>query len=314
MLQPSFLALAHNKKRLKSEKFLDVMNNIISWDDFIKIIEPHYQENILGRKKKDLKLMLKIYFLQQWYNLSDPGTEEAIYDRNSFQKFLGIDLLSSDIPDETTILNFRHLLEEHELQKEMFEAINRTLTEKGLIMKTGTTVDATIIEASSNLKNREKQRDPEMAPTRKGPHWHYGMKVHIGTDNRNGLVHTMKATPANISDHDVYEYLLTGQEKSIFGDKGYFSIKRKQVMRKNGIFCGILDKGTRNHKLTNKQKRKNSKLSAVRCGVEHIFKIVKDQWGHARVRYHGLFKNAMQMYILFGLANIYKVRKKLCIG
>ena len=194
--QASFYSLAHSKK-LKSERFLDEMTKVIPWDDICQLIQPHYRESEIGRKKTDLLLLLKIHFLQQWFNLSDPAVEEWIYDRISFQKFLNIDLMDG-VPDETTILNFRHLLEEHELPEKIFELVNGLLESAGLILKEGTIVDATIIAAPSSTKNKEKKRDPEMSSTKKNNNYHFGMKAHIGVDTKNGLVHSLEATTATV--------------------------------------------------------------------------------------------------------------------
>ncbi len=308
MQQPSFLALAHEKK-LKCERFLDEMNTIIPWENFMAEIKPFYEEKELGRTKTNLKMLLKIYFLQQWYALSDPGAEEAIYDRNSFQKFLDIDLLADRVPDESTILHFRHLLEKHELQKKFFEVVQKVLAHKGLIMREGTILDATIIAAPSSNKNKEKKRDPEMSSTKKHNNWFFGMKAHIGVDSRSGLVHSLEGTTTKIHDKDVA--LFHGQEKSKFGDKGYVKDEDKKNARAQGIFWGVLDKGKRNHALSSSQKKRNRKLSSIRAKVEHPFQVIKCQWKYTKVRYRGLQKNTLQLFTLFSLVNLFKVRKKL---
>jgi IS5 family transposase len=308
-MQKSFLAIAQMKKQLKCERFLNEMNTVIPWSKFIDEIKPFYTEKELGRKRTDLKMLLKIYFLQQWYNLSDPGAEEAIYDRNSFQKFLEIDLLSSNVPDETTILNFRHLLEKHQLPTKLFEKVNELLFSKGLIMKEGTSVDATIIAAPSSTKNQKKERDSEMKSTKKGSNYHFGMKAHIGVESKNGFVHSLKTTSANVHDKAVMEDLLHGEEKIVLGDKGYYKEEDKNLMREKGIYCGIMDKAKRGKKLSNKQKKRNRKLASIRGTVEFPFKVLKDQWNYKKVRYKGLFKNTMQLYTLFSLINLYRARK-----
>lgn len=307
----SFLALAQNKKTLKCEKFLKEMKQVIPWDELLEEIKPYYPINEVGRNKTELELLLKIYFLQQWYNLSDPGAEEAIYDRNSFQKFLDIDLISSNIPDETTILNFRHLLEENKLPERFLEIVNQILEQKGYIMREGTIVDATIIKASSSTKNQDKKRDPEMKSTKKGNNYHFGMKAHIGVDTKNGIIHTLQTTPANISDRDEFYNLLHGEEKIILGDKGYCNQKDKTYFRNQKVFFGILDKAKPKHKLSNKQERRNKKLSIIRSKVEFPFRVIKCQFHYTKIRYKGLFKNTMQLNTLFALSNIYIVRKKL---
>ena len=307
----SFLSLALNKKKLKCERFLDEMDQVIPWYKLINKVEKHYKEKKTGRNRKETKLMLKIYFLQQWYNLSDPGAEEAIYDRNSFQKFLKIDLLSDSVPDETTILNFRHLLEENNIQEKFFKIMNKVLEKNNLIIKEGTIMDATIITAPTSTKNEDKKRDEEMSSTKKGNNWYFGMKAHIGVDHKSGIVHSIEATTAKIHDKEMQDDLLHGEEKAIFGDKGYYKEEDKREMREKEIFCGILDKAKRNHPLSNKQERRNKKLSSVRAKVEHPFQVIKCQWGYRKVRYKGLLKNTMQLNVLFGLANLYMNRKKL---
>jgi transposase, IS5 family len=309
--QNSFLSLAQNKKKLKCEKFLDEMNKAIPWKELINEIKPYYKKSKVGRNKTDLELLLRIYFLQQWYNLSDPGVEEAIYDRNSFQKFLGIDLLSSNIPDETTILNFRHLLEKNKIQEKFFSLVTQILTEKEMILKKGTIVDATIITAPSSTKNKDKKRDEEMKSTKKGDTWHFGMKTHIGVDESSGLVHSIQNTSANIADITVMNELFHGKEKAKFGDKAYAKKEDKREARKKGIFYGILDKAVKGKKLSNKQEKRNSKLSSIRAKVEHPFRVLKCQWGYRKVKYKGLEKNSLNLYTLFSLINIYMARKSL---
>lgn len=307
--QNSFLALVQQQKRLRKEKFLEEMEKVIPWEEFCEAITPYYMEKTMGRKKMEMTMMLKIYFLQQWYNLSDPAAEEEIYDRNSFQKFLGIDLLSQKAPDETTILNFRHLLEEHELQKRFFEAVKERLERAGLLMKEGTIVDATIISAPSSTKNQKKERDPEMHQIKKGNQWYFGMKGHIGVDAQSGLVHHIQTTSANVSDNTMMEQLLHGDERALFGDKGYADKKVKRRARNGEFFYGILDKGSPRRKISSSQRKRNRKLSSVRSKVEHPFQVIKCQWLYTKVRYKGLFKNTMQLFSLFALVNLFRVRK-----
>jgi len=310
MYQSSFLALSHSKK-LRCEKFLDEMKKVIPWDAFLKEINTYYDEKTVGRKKKDALLMLKIYFLQQWYNLSDPGAEEAIYDRNSFQKFLQIDLLADVPPDETTILNFRHLLEKHQLQRRFFPIVKDIMEEKGFILKKGTTVDATIIEAPSSTKNKDKRRDSDMSSTKKHGQWYFGMKAHIGTDTDTGVIHSLQTSTAKVHDKDKFDELMHGREKAKFGDKGYYDEDLKKTARENGIYWGILDKGKRNNPLSASQKKSNRKLSSIRSKVEFPFNVIKCQWHYTKVRYRGLVKNTLNLFTLFSLTNLYMMRKKL---
>ena len=307
--QASFLSIAHQKK-LRCEKFLDEMEQVMPWGQMLGAIAPFYVEKAVGRKHKELKMMLKIYFLQQWYDLSDPGMEEAIYDRNSFQKFLEIDLLGDNVPDETTILNFRHLLEEHELQEQFLVIVNDMLAKRGITVKHGTITDATIIAAPPSTKNKEKKRDPEMHQTKKGNQWYFGMKAHIGTDTK-GFVHTLEVTKASVHDGEVQNSLYHGEEKAKFGDSAYQSKEKKQKARAAKIYWGVADKGTRNHPLSSSQKKRNHKTSGVRSFVEHPFQVIKCQWHHRKVRYRGLRKNGLQFTSLFALCNLYRARKML---
>lgn len=316
MKQCTFLSLAHQKK-LRCEKFLDEMEAVIPWSQILSKIDYRYyknQDKEAGRNKYDLKLMLKIYCLQQWYNLSDPGMEEAIYDRNSFQKFLGLDLLGDKVPDETTILNFRRFLEEEKLQRKIFNLIREILEGKGYIMKTGSIVDASIIAAPMSTKNDKKTRDSDMSFTVKNNNLHFGMKLHCGVDADSGLIHHMETTTAKTHDKVMMNELFYGKEKRKFGDKGYYSEADKRSARANGIFWGILDKGKRGHKLSGSQRKRNKKLASIRAKVEHPFRVIKDLWCHRKVRYKGLVKNAGQMFMLCALANLFMVRQKLLVA
>ena len=309
--QNSFLALAQGQKQLRKEKFLEEMEQVIPWEKFGKAIEPYYEEKKTGRKKMEMTMMLKIYFLQQWYNLSDPAVEEEVYDRGSFQKFLGIDLLSQKTPDETTILNFRHLLEEHKLPQQFLAVVNEILEKRGLLMKGGSIVDATIIAAPSSTKNKEQKRDPEMSSTKKGNQWYFGMKAHIGVDAQSGLVHHLETTAAKTNDRVPFQQLLHGKEKILFGDKAYGKQEDKRHARATGILWAISDRGTPGHRLSSSQRKRNKKFSRVRAKVEHPFQVMKCQWQFTKVRYRGLFKNTMQLFTLFSLVNLFRMRKRL---
>lgn len=311
-VQPSFLSLVQHKQ-LRREKFLSEMDRVIPWNRLIDAIRPYYYDNEVGRPAKDLTMMLKIYFLQQWYNLSDPMMEEEICDKISFQTFLGIDLLSDAVPDETTILNFRHLLEEHRLQETFLEIVNVLLTEKGFLMRKGTIVDATLIAAPSSTKNKEKKRDPEMRQTKKGNQWYFGMKGHIGVDADSGVVHSVAGTSANVHDRVMLHTLLHGEERAIFGDQGYACDADKDVCRKSDghIHWFVNDRARRNHPLSHGQRKKNRKRSSIRSKVEHPFHIIKNLWHHRKVRYRGIAKNTLQLHALFALANLYMKRRQL---
>lgn len=307
--QASFLSIAHTKK-LRCERFLDEMERVMPWEEFARTVEPYYPTHDTGRKRKELRMMLKILCLQQWYNLSDPAMEEAIYDRCSFQKFLEVDLLSDTVPDETTICKFRHLLEENGLQEAFFEMVSGMLMQKGIIVKEGTIVDATIIPAPSSTKNAEGKRDPEMSSTKKGQKWFFGMKAHIGADVR-GFVHTILGTTAKVHDSVVFSQLLHGEEHAVFGDKAYAKDERKKAARAAGVYWGVTDRARRGQALSSSQRKRNRQTSSVRSFVEHPFGILKCQWKYAKVRYRGLRKNIAHLHLLFALANLYRARKLL---
>lgn len=314
MSQLSFLSIAQYRKTLRCEKFLNQMDKVVPWKKLCAIIKPYHEQPKTGRKPIAIERKLRIICLQQWYCLSDPGVEDAIYDRNSFQKFLSIDILTESVPDETTICNFRNLLQHHGLFEKILSAINKHLEQKGLLMKEGTAVDATLITAPSSTKNQSGKRDPEMSSTRKNGKWHFGMKAHVGVDQKSGLVHSLSTTTAKIHDTRQFDNLLHGEEKAILGDKGYFNSSRKQDLRKQGIFCGILDKASRYTSLSSSQKKRNRKLSSARAIVEHPFQVIKCQWNYRKTRYRGLAKNTGQLHLLFGLYNLFRVRKKLLLN
>lgn len=257
--------------------------------------------------------MLKIYFLQQFYELWDLAMEEAIYDRISFQEFLWIDILSTKVPDETTILNFRHFLEENKLQDVLFEEVLSLLKEKGLFFTRGTIVDASIIKASSHTKNKERKRDEEMSSTKKNNNFYFWMKTHIWVDADSGIVHTVICTTAKESDISQTEKLLHWEEKAVFWDKAYNKKEDKKKARKKWIFYWMTNKATKSKKLSTKQKKRNKQLSSVRSKVEHPFRILKCQFNHTKVRFKWLKKNWFVMKIKMALWNIYLMRKKLLL-
>lgn len=312
MSQLSFASLTPKKKsQLRAEKFLEEMSAVVPWKRISDLIKPHYYDNTTGRPAYKLSLMVKIYCLQQWYNLGDLAMEEAIYDRRSFSDFLAIDLMNDRIPDETTILNFRHLLEEKHLPEKIFRLLTSYLESRGLIMKEGTIVDATIINSPSSTKNKEKKRDPEMSSTKKNNNYHFGMKAHIGVDSTSGLVHSCEITTAKVADKQMFADLLHGKEKAVFGDKGYVSKEDKHYARDAEIYWGVLDRRGPHKELSTKQKKRNQKLSKIRSKVEHPFRVIKQLWGHRKTRYRGLAKNRHQFYMLFGLCNIYMSRNRI---
>ena len=308
--QQTFAGLAwQNKgKKTRRERFLAEMDGIMPWRQLLELIEPHYPKAGKGRPPLGLEKMLRIYFLQIWFNLSDPGAEEAIYDSESMRRFARIELSEDTIPDETTILNFRHLLEEHELTRAMFERINGLLEGKGLLLRSGTIVDATIIAAPSSTKNGTESRDPEMKQTRKGKNWHFGMKVHVGTDKR-GVVHSLTVTHAATADITQMNGLLHGQERTVFGDQAYWKKADRQRFRAAGVRYRVNRRGTKQRPLTDHQKKINQSRSRHRARGEHAFRIVKQLWGFTKVRYRGIAKNAVRALISFALANLYLMRK-----
>lgn len=300
-------------KRTRREQFLAEMDQVVPWARLCAVIEPHYPTGSRrgGRPPLPLERMFRIYCLQQWYNLSDPGAEEALYDSITMRQFAGVSTDADVIPDETSILNFRRLLEKHQLTEQLFAAINAHLSERGLIVGKGTIVDATIIDAPSSTKNAKQERDPAMHQTRKGKQWYFGMKVHTGTDTDSGLVHTVRATAANVADVTMLGELLHGGEDSLHGDSAYHSKALKTDAEANGIAFNVNQRGSKHHALTTAQRMRNRRLSRVRATVEHPFLVVKRLWGHAKVRYRGIKKNLAQMHTLFGLANVFRVRRQL---
>ncbi len=313
MDQQSFSSLdyAHKKKRTKREIFLGEMDAAVPWARLEGLIGPHYVKPRKGRPQMPLIVMLRIYFLQQWYDLSDPGAEEALYDIHSMRNFAGLELGRNAIPDETTILNFRHLLEHHHLTKALFAAVKSYLEERSLLMRGGTIMDATLIAASPSTKNRDGKRDPDMSQSKKGNQWYFGMKAHIGVDARSGLVHTVKTTTGKVHDAKLTGDLIRPDDSVVFGDKGYVSDKRKRAARADGICWAVKDKRKRGHSLSVSQKKRNRKHGSVRAKVEHVFRVIKCQFGYRKVRYRGLAKNEAQLHTLTALANIFLARKQL---
>ena len=316
MKGPSFASLAYDnkKKRTRREKFLEEMDQVIPWDVLLKIVRKYYPKAGNGRQPMPLERMLRIYFMQQWYGLSDPGMEDALYDIESMRRFAGIDLEADIVPDETTILNFRHLLEKHKLTEKIFEKTGQYLTDKGLLLREGTIVDATIISAPSSTKNRDRIRDPEMKQAKKGDQWYFGMKAHVGTDTERGLAHSIKVTNAAVHDSQVIDGLLHGEESAVYGDKAYADAGKKGAFESRGIEWHIDRKGSRGRMLTLDDLQWNREQHRTRAKGEHIFLVVKHLWGYRKVRYKGLLKNAAQVFVMFALANLYLVRKDLLMA
>src|SRR3954463_5011889 len=313
--QLSFATLdyAGKKKRTKRDVFLAEMAATVPWSVLEAVIAPHYPEQGPqgGRRAFPIAVMLRIYCLQQWYNLCDPGAEEALYDIQSMRAFCDLDLGRDPIPDETTILNFRHLLEAHGLTKAVFEAVAEHLEARGALLRGGTIVDATLIAASPSTKNAAGQRDPEMRSSKKGNQWHFGMKAHIGVDAESGLVHTTGVTSGNVHDATVMDRLIRADDTTVYGDKGYASGVRKRAAEAAGVLWAVKEKAQPGRPLTAGQRARNRRFGKVCAKVEHVFRVLKCQFGYRKVRYRGLAKNAAQLFSLLALANLYLARRTL---
>jgi IS5 family transposase len=318
MKQLSFTTAEHDlkKKKTRREQFLSEMDQVVPWSRLVALIEPYYPKaQGRGQPPKPLEMMLRIYFLQQWYSLSDPAAEESLYDMESMRRFAGIVLHEDAIPDETTILNFRHLLEKHHLTEAVFEDVREYMDEKGLFLKQGTIVDASMIAAPPSTKNKARKRDKAMSQTKKGNQWFFGMKCHIGVDADSGLVHSVKASTAKTHDSQLLERLLHGEEKDVYGDKAYASKERSLLNSEPGkrIWC-MPFKRKHHQELPPWQMDINRRLSSIRAKVEHPFRVIKCQFGYRKVRYKGLEKNTQHQQILFALANLYMARRQLLTG
>lgn len=312
MKQKTFSDMAWDgkKKRTRREVFLSEMDAVIPWDRLIQLIEPYYPKGEGGRPPMPLPVMLRIYFMQQWFNLSDPQAEDGLYDSESMRRFAGLSLADDRIPDETTILNFRHLLEKHQLTQAIFNEVRSLLDERRLLLRSGTIVDATLIAAPPSTKNQDQARDPEMQQTRKGKQWHFGMKLHVGTDQR-GLVHSLTATGAATSDVSQMDQLLHGDETVIYGDRAYWKEDDRQFFERIGIRYRINRRGTAKNPISERWRLINRARSSVRARGEHAFHVVKTLWGFTKVRYRGLAKNLARAFTMFALANLYLTRRRL---
>jgi IS5 family transposase len=300
------------RKPTRRERFLDEMTRVVPWADLVAAIEPVYpQAEGPGRPPVGVERMLRLHCLQQWFNLSDPAVEEALYDSRAMRQFVGLDLGREPVPDETTICKFRHLLEAHDIGKQLFVRIGEYLAKQGLKVSRGTIVDATIINAPSSTKNRQKERDPEMHQTKKGNQWYFGMKAHIGVDSRTKLIHSVTATAANVHDSQALPELLHGQETRVWGDAAYSG--QREVIRQHAPKAKsfIQAKAHRHRPLSEEERTRNRTKSKVRAKVEHAFLVIKRIFGWAKVRYRGLAKNTHWLQISCGLANLYVARRRL---
>ena len=319
MSQMTFSDLEYSmrKRKTKREKFLDIMNEIIPWDEWVEFVRPYYPSGKRGRPTMGIEKMLRMYLLQVWFNLSDEGVEDAIYDSYAFRKFMGVDFVNEQVPDATTLLKFRHLLEENHLGEEFFKAINRVMEATGHIMHGGSIVDATIISAPSSTKNAEKKRDPEMHQTKKGNEWKFGMKCHVGVDAGSGLVHTITVTSANVHDINEAHKLLREDDEFAYGDNGYSGIEKRDEIKNDEHLSRIDFRINRRPKSLPKvsdnafdwEREIEHRKSSVRCKVEHAFKIIKDTFSFRKVRYKGLAKNLHKLNVLFACANLLMVKR-----
>src|SRR6201982_137857 len=298
-------------KKTRREVFLEEMEQVVPWRELCALIEPHYPKAGNGRPPVGVERMLRMYFLQQWFNLSDPAVEEALYDSPVMRQFVGIDLGQEPVPDETTVCRFRHLLEEHDLGRQLFDEVQRHLADKGLKVATGTIVDATIINAPSSTKNAEKARDPEMHQTRKGNQWYFGMKPHLGVDSRSKLIHAVAATPANVADSTVLPDLLHGHETRVWGDQAYRG--QRAVIRQHAPKAKDFTNRRYRHRgvVDELERAKNRTKSKVRARVEHAIGVIKRLFGFAKVRYRGLKKNTHRLLVTCALANLFMARRYL---
>ncbi len=309
-------------KRTRKREFLDEMNLVIPWSELLSLIAPHAPVGKTGRPPFATEVMLRIHLLQQFFGHSDPAMEEALHDIPLYQEFAHLDAGMTRLPDESTILRFRHMLEAHGLGQQILATVNAKLIDRGLMLKTGTVVDATLIAAPSSTKNDKGERDSEMHQTKKGNQWHFGMKAHIGVDAESGLVHTVTTTAANAHDVTQAHALLHGEEEVVFADSGYRGVEKREEIEKQhpdvdwqiAMMPGkrkALDKSKPSHALRDKLEKLKA---SIRAKVEHPFRVIKCQFGHRKTRYRGLAKNTSQLLVMFALSNLWMVRKRILQG
>jgi transposase, IS5 family len=309
-------------KRTRKRAFLDEMNLVIPWTELLALIAAHAPAGTTGRPPFATEVMLRIHLLQQFFGHSDPAMEEALHDIPLYREFAQLDAGITRLPDESTILRFRHLLEEHGLGQQILAAVNARLIDQGLMLKSGTVVDATLIAAPSSTKNSRGERDPEMHQTKKGNQWHFGMKAHIGVDADSGLVHSVTTTAANAHDVTQAHALLHGQEEVVFADSGYRGVEKRQEIQEQhpdvdwqiAMMPGkrkALNKTKPSHALRDKLEKLKA---SIRAKVEHPFRVIKCQFGHRKARYRGLVKNTSQLLVMFALSNLWMVRKRIIQG
>ena len=306
-------------KKTRKEIFLDEMESVVPWGELVALIQPYARgahQALGGRPPFPIETMLRIHCLQLWWNLSDPAMEEELHERPLYRRFAGLDG-AARMPDETTILRFRHLLEKHKLASQILAFINAGLAQQGLMLKTGTVVDATIIAAPSSTKNNDGERDPEMHQVKKGNEWHFGMKAHIGVDAESGLVHTIIGTAANVNDVTQAAGLLHGQETDAFADAGYQGVSKREELKDSKVRWHVAMRPGKRHGLDGANpadqllERVEQLKASVRAKVEHPFRLIKQQFGYAKVRYRGLAKNTARLTMLFALSNLWMARRQL---
>ena len=309
------LGLNLSTKKTRKREFLEEMERVVQWAALVQIVEPYCPRAKTGRPPFAVETMLRIHYLQLWFGLSDPAMEEALHDVPLYREFARLGDARSRLPDETTILRFRHLLERHDLAPDMLRLVNDLLQAKGLMLRTGTAVDATLVAAPSSTKNASGERDPEMKQTKKGNNWYFGMKAHIGVDAASGLVHTVVGTPANVNDLNVAGQLLHGQEQVAFGDAGYQGVHKRpeaegptwHVAMRPGLRKKLNPFIAADFRVECIEQMKAS----IRAKVEHPFRVLKRQFGFTKVRYRGLAKNTAQIVTLFALSNLWMARRPL---
>lgn len=314
-MKQAALNLDLNAKKTRKREFLNQMEQVVPWATLVERIAPFYPEGRKGRPPFSLQTMLRVYFLQQWFTLSDPAMEEAFFDTPVYRDFAQLQEFAR-LPDESTILRFRHRLETHKLTEQILATVNELLTQRGLLLKAGTIVDATLIAAPTSTKNRDKARDPDMHSSKKGNQWYFGMKAHIGTDADSGLVHTVRGTSGHVSDIAEANTLLHGEEALAFGDAGYQGVHKRPDANADVTWHIAMRPGKR--RALDKDDEADALLdqaeklkASVRAKVEHPFRVIKRQFGYAKVRYRGLKKNTAQLFTLFALSNLWMVRGKL---
>ena len=315
-MKQSSLGLGTSTKRTRRREFLDEMDRVVPWSALVAEIAPFMPEGKRGRPPFPVESLLRIHFMQQWFTLSDPAMEEALHDVPLFREFAGLGGWDDRLPDESTILRFRHALEKHKLAERILATVNLLLGAKGLMLRSGTVVDATLISAPSSTKNASGERDPEMHQSKKGQQWYFGMKAHIGVDAESGLVHTVRGTAGNVNDVTEANSLLHGDELNAFGDAGYRGVAKRpdakpEVQWHIAMCPGVrkeLDKDSPHGSLVDQIERIKAQ---IRAKVEHPFRVIKRQFGHVKVRYRGLAKNTAQLHTLFALSNLWMVRRHL---